>query len=95
MSQDMRILSSKLLSKMYLIPAYNISKYIFGLPSKNQVETASRKLIFIHNGHDSALVNQGILNSYAAQEVRNSLGIYTPKDEYMDTDDAVHYFKAK
>ena len=95
MSQDMRILSSKLISKMYLIPAYNISKYIFGLPSKNQVETASRKLIFIHNGHDSALVNQGILNSYAAQEVRNSLGIYTPKDEYMDTDDAVHYFKAK
>ena len=95
MSQDMRNLSSKLQSNMHLIPAYNISKYIFGLPSKQQIATASKKLIFIHNGHDGALANQGILNCYAAQEVRSSLGIYIPEEEYLNPEDAVSFVKAK
>ncbi len=95
MSQDMRNLSSKLQSNMHLIPAYNISKCIFGLPSKQQVATASKNLIFIHNGHDGALANQGILNCYAAQKVRDSLGIYIPEDEYLNPEDEASFVKAK
>jgi hypothetical protein len=95
MSEDLRILSSKLQSNMYLIPAYNISKYIFSLPSKQNIASATSKLIFIHNGHDSALANQGMLNCYAAQKVRISLGIYIPDGEYLNPENEAGFVKAK
>ncbi|MFZ2160808.1 MAG: hypothetical protein WAW02_01195 [Sideroxyarcus sp.] len=95
MSEDFRVLSSKLQSHMHQIPAYNISRCIFGLPSKKQVATASSKLIFLHNGHDGALENQGILNCYAAQKVRNSLGVYIPEGEYLNPKDEASFLKAK
>ena len=95
MSQDLRNLSSKLQSNMHLIPAYCISSCIFGLPSKKQVATASKKLIFIHNGHDGALVNQGILNCYAAQKIRIALGIFIPEGERLNPEDEMSFVKAK
>lgn len=95
MSQDMRNLSSKLQSSMHLIPAYSFAKCIFGLPSKQQVANAAKHLIFIHNGHDGALANQGILNSYAAQKIRIALGIFIPDGEYLDPKNEIEFLKAK
>ncbi len=96
MSQEMRNLSSKLQSDMHLIPCYKITSRIFGLPTIEDVVIASKKLIFIHNGHNSgALENQGILNSYAAQNVKIALGIFIPKGEYLNPDNEKEFLKAK
>jgi hypothetical protein len=95
MSEYMRNLSSKLESNMYLIPAYCITRKVFGLPSKEQVIIASKSLIAIHNGHDGILANQGILNCYAAQDARIALGIHIPKDEYLNPEYKAHFIKAK
>lgn len=95
MSKEMRILSSKLQSNMYLIPNYKITSRIFGLPTIENVISASKELIFIHNGHDGALANQGILNCYAAQKARVSLGIFISEGEYLNLDHEKEFVKAK
>lgn len=95
MSEDFRVLSSKLQSNMHLIPIYNISKFLFGLPSKEKVAKASSQLIYIHNGNDSVLSNQGILNCYAAQRIRQSLGIYIPEGEYLNPEDEAAFIRVK
>ena len=95
MSQEMRRLSSNLQSSMHLIPAYKISAYIFGLPSIENVISASKNLIFIHNGHDGVLANQGILNCYAAQKAKIALSIFIPEGEYLNPDNEKIFVQAK
>lgn len=95
MSQEMRILSSKLQSNMHLIPSYKIMASIFGLPTIENVVSASKNLIFIHNGHDGVLANQGVLNCYAAQEARIALGIFIPEGEYLNPDHKKEFVKVK
>ena len=95
MSQEMRRLSSNLQSNMHLIPAYKISACIFGLPSIENVISASKNLIFIHNGHDGVLANQGVLNCYAAQKAKIALGIFIPEGEYLDPDNEKTFVQAK
>jgi hypothetical protein len=94
-SREFRILSSKLQSNMYLVPSYKITARVFGLPSQNDIVEGSRNLIFLHNGHDGALANQGILNCYAAQRVRKALGIYIPESEYLNPDHEVNLTMTK
>tara|TARA_R110002167_G_scaffold30424_7_gene100629 strand:- start:24469 stop:24885 length:417 start_codon:yes stop_codon:yes gene_type:complete len=95
MSEEMRMLSSKLQSNMHLIPIYGFTSWVFGLPAIGEVVSASKNLIFIHNGHDGALTNQGILNCYAAQKAKLSLGIYVHKDEMLDPKHEIEFVKAK
>ncbi|SDW31447.1 hypothetical protein [Nitrosomonas oligotropha] len=95
MSQEMRILSSKLQSNMHLIPCYDYTAKIFGLPKKEQIAIASNGLIFIHNGHDGVLANQGILNCYAAQKIRIALSIFIPPGEYLNPEHEKVFIKAK
>lgn len=95
MSKEMRMLSSKLQSTMHLIPSYKITAFIFGLPTIENVVVASKKLIFIHNGHDGALREQGILNCYAAQKVRIALGIFISEADYLDPDNEKEFLRAK
>ena len=95
MSQELRALSSTLQSNMHLIPYYNLMRFLFGLPSKKNVVNAAQELIFIHNGHDGLLENQGILNCYAAQKIRISLSIFIPDGEYLNPDHERHCIKAK
>ena len=95
MSQSFRDLSSKLQSNMHLIPAYDLLRYVFGLPCKKEVVNAAKNLIFIHNGHDGLLANQGILNLYAAQKARLSLGIFIPEGDYLDPEKEAALVKTK
>ena len=95
MSMNFRNVSSILQSNMHLIPAYNITRYIFGLPSKKNIVDAAKSLIFIHNGHDGVLENQGILNCYAAQKARISLKIFIPEGEYLNPEHEASFVKAK
>lgn len=95
MSQEMRILSSKLQSNMHLVPNYKLTARIFGLPTIENVVSASKNLIFIHNSHDGVLANQDKLNCYAAQKARISLEIFIPKSEYLNLDLEKEFVKAK
>lgn len=83
-SKEFRILSSKLHSSMHLVPAYKTISRLFGLPNQDSINKASKNLIRLHNGHDHILENQGILNCYSAQRVRDALGIYMADDERLD-----------
>ena len=95
MSQEIRVLSSNLQSNMYLIPKYKISARIFGLPSVENVVSASKNLIFIHNGHDGALTDQTILNLYAAQKVRIALDIFIPEEDRLNPKHEERFGRAK
>jgi len=94
MSKEMRILSSKLLSNMHLIPWYQRTSRVFGLPDIDKVVEASKQLIYLHNGYDGVMANQGILNCYAAQKARIALGIHIPKDEYLNPDHEKSFINA-
>lgn len=93
-SKEFRILSSKIQSSMYLVPAYKTTSKLFGLPSQEEINAASKGLISLHNGHDHALENQGILNCYSAQRVRDALGIYVLEGERLDPAHEKEFIKA-
>lgn len=94
-SKEFRILSSRLQSDMHLIPGYQLSARLFGLPRQEDIIEASKNLIFLHNGHEGALANQGILNCYAAQRVRGALGIYIPEGERLNPDHEKGFIRAR
>ncbi|WP_157354125.1 hypothetical protein [Aromatoleum toluclasticum] len=94
-SKEFRILSSKLQSAMYLVPAYGVTSKLFGLPSQDLISKASKGLIGLHNGHDHVLANQGILNCYSAQRVREALSIYIPEGERLDPAHEKEFIKTK
>ena len=83
---EFREISSKLLSAMYLVPRYELTALIFGLPSKENVIDASKNLIGLSNGHDHLLENQGFLNRYYSQHIRDSLGLYMRPEERLNPD---------
>jgi hypothetical protein len=95
MSSELRILSSKLQSGMYLIPAYKITAWIFGLPTKESIVRASEHLIFIHNGYDGGQVSQGVLNCYAAQNACLALNIYISESNYLKPENEAVFMKAR
>lgn len=83
-SNEMRQFSSKLNAYMHLIPFYPITRFIFGLPSKDNVIKASKRLISLSNGFGGTKSNRGILNSYSAQHASDALGIYVAPHERLD-----------
>ena len=93
--KEFRILSSKLQATMHSVPSYKLMSKIFSLPSIENVTKASKNLIGLHNGHDHALDNQGILNCYSAQKIRQALNIYTPPDDLLDPELEKEFIKAK
>tara|TARA_R110002060_G_scaffold75573_1_gene85326 strand:- start:265 stop:516 length:252 start_codon:yes stop_codon:yes gene_type:complete len=80
---------------MYLVPSYKLMSKIFSLPSVENVTKASKNLIRLHNGHDHALANQGTLNCYSAQKVRQALNLYIPPDELLAPKLENEFIKAK
>jgi hypothetical protein len=85
-SREFRILASRLESSMHLVPFYKNTAKLFGLPSQENIDMASRGLIALHNGHDHVLANQGLLNCYTAQRVKDALSIYIPAGDRLDPD---------
>ena len=94
-SKEFRILSSRLQSGMHLVPGYQITARLFGLPRQENIIEASKNLISLHNGQDGVLANQGILNCYAAQRVRVALGIHIPEGERLNPDREKDFIRAK
>ena len=82
-SSQFRRLSSQLNAGMYLIPYYKAISRIFGLPSVENINKASKKLIGLSNGFNDR-PNRGILNTYLAQHTRDALGIFVPEGERLD-----------
>ncbi|OWF83708.1 hypothetical protein [Yersinia aleksiciae] len=91
----MREHSSILHANMYLIPCYKYTSNFFGLPKEECVIEATKGLIFLSNGHDGALANQGILNTYKIQSIKKNLNIKTPKGDYLDPALEKDFVKAK
>lgn len=93
--REFRELSSELQASMRLVPFYPLTHRLFGLPSKKNIEKASRNLIGLSNGHDGNLQNQGILNSYSAQKVKLALDLHIPEGEYIDPEKENFFIKGK
>ena len=93
--REFRALSSELQASVRLVPFYPLTQRLFGLPSKKNIEKASRNLIGLSNGHDGTLQNQAILNSYSAQKVKLALDLHIPEGEYIDPEKERAFIRAK
>ncbi|WP_409161715.1 hypothetical protein [Pectobacterium sp. B2J-2] len=91
----MREHSSLLHANAYLIPCYEYTRLIFGLPTEEKIIAATASLIFLSNGHEGALANQGILNAYKIQHTKVNLGIKIPKADWLDPALEKEFIKAK
>jgi len=86
-SDRLRILSSRLNAQMYLIPRYEWSGRIFGLPSRKEVTDAAGHLIGLSNSlHKSTADTLGTRNVEKLQKICRLLGIYVPERERLDNE---------
>ena len=93
--QVMRQHSSTLHASLYMIPAYKVLRFVFALPETAKVIEVTKHLIALSNGHDNVLANQGILNSYEMQYIKQKLGIIIPDGEYINPEHEQRFIKAK
>ena len=78
-----RQLASQLQATFYLIPRYEFTARLFGLPSQQAVHTAARKLIGLSNSVVSTGSDASTPTAYDCQEVCEALGIYVPPEEHV------------
>lgn len=74
-STALRGLSSRLRSHLCLVPKYNLTARLFGLPSHQQVCSASRALIGLSNSVYRATDRVFEMNAKSVEHVCDSLGI--------------------
>ncbi|PHX06127.1 hypothetical protein [Vibrio splendidus] len=91
----MREHSSNLHAHFYLVPFYNISCRLFGLPTEREVLNATKELIRLSNSRGGILANQAILNSYSIQKIKVSLGIAVPKSEWLEPEKEKNFIKVQ
>lgn len=91
----MRQHSSILHAATHLVPAYKYIYKPFGIPSPEKIRKATNKLIYLSNGYDGPLANQGILNIYTMQEVQLCLGVPIPEGERLNPDDKIMFIRGK
>jgi hypothetical protein len=82
-SEELRRLSSRLNSQMYLIPCYRITAKIFGLPLREKVVDAASNLIGLSNGVFRSASDLVLVNVERANKIRNVLGIFVPESEQI------------
>jgi hypothetical protein len=80
-SEEFRRLSSRLNAQMYLIPYYQITAKIFGLPSRDKVFGAASDLIGLSNGVFKSASDLVLVNVERADKICNALGIFIPENE--------------
>lgn len=80
-SEELRKLSARLNALVYLLPLYNCTSKLFGLPSKNNVVNAASDLIGLSNGVFKSAANLVDSNLERAERIRKRLGIFTPDSE--------------
>lgn len=76
-----RRLASKLQATFYLIPRYDLTARVFGLPNLQAVHTAAGKLIGLSNSVYDSGSKASIRSAYEQQEVCDALGIYVPPEQ--------------
>lgn len=80
-SEELRRLSSRLNTQIYLIPCYSITAKVFRLPSRNKVVDAASNLIGLSNGVFKSASDFVLVNMERADKIRNALGIFIPENE--------------
>lgn len=82
-SQELRKLSSRLNTQIYLVPSYQIVAKVFRLPSKEKILKSSKNLIGLSNGvlQSGTGSDLPLANCKKADAVRDLLGIFVPEDE--------------
>ena len=86
-SEKLRTLSSRLNGQMYLIPKYEWTSKLFGLPSREIVSDAAGHLIGLSNSlHKSTANTLGTNNIDKAQKICRILGIYIPARERLNNE---------
>ncbi|MCW2478136.1 hypothetical protein [Candidatus Symbiopectobacterium sp. NZEC135] len=91
----MREHSSLLHANAYLIPCYEYTRLVFGLPKEEKIIAATENLIGLSNGFDGVLAEQGILNAYKMQHTKVNLGIRIPKGDWLDLENEIKFIKVK
>lgn len=80
-SEELRKLSSRLNSQIYLVPLYQFTAKVFRLPSKEKILTSSKNLMGLSNGVFQSQSDLPLINCKRADAIRDSLGIFIPEDE--------------
>lgn len=86
-SRHFRSLSSQLQASLYLVPKYDCSSTLFGLPSRAKVLSASTDLIALSNSvyltTETKIYQQ---NAKRKERICDSLGIFMSEDERYPED---------
>ena len=82
--QKLRTLSSELNAATYLIPKYDLTRRVFGLPQREKVVEAAGQLIGLSNSLHSEKFDRGTKNFTRYQQICMNLNIYLPKGERPD-----------
>ncbi|HEX9875848.1 MAG TPA: hypothetical protein VGC50_04270 [Gammaproteobacteria bacterium] len=83
-SDVFRVLSSRLNAQMYLIPKYDWTALVFGLPNRKDVSDAAGHLIGLSNSvFRSTAQTIGTKNPERSQKICNLLGIYVPERDRL------------
>lgn len=80
-SQHLRKLSSQLQAHLYLVPFYNSTAKLFGLPRQDEILAASSALIGLSNSVFRASENIYKQNASRVEKICDSLGIFLSEDE--------------
>lgn len=74
-SKEIRNLASRLNAQMYLVPAFGLVRFIFGLPSKQNIAAAMKNMIGISNAVHAANQDMGTTNAKKSDKACDLLGI--------------------
>lgn len=86
-SRHLRALSSQLQASLYLVPKYDCSSTLFGLPPRAKVLSASTNLIALsHSVYKTNEINIYEQNSKRKERICDSLDIFMSEDELWPKD---------
>lgn len=83
-SRRLRQLASQLQSHIYLVPRYNVTATVFGLPRPASLLKAATHLIGLSNSLDRVSSIEG--NAKRIESIHDLLGIYFPEGERWPKD---------
>jgi hypothetical protein len=86
-SEELRKLASQLRSHLYLVPRYETTARIFGLPLRAEILKASTNLIGLSNSLHAARGKIYEVNASRVESICDSLRIYLPEESRMARDE--------
>ncbi|MDC8450810.1 MAG: hypothetical protein LV473_20995 [Nitrospira sp.] len=80
-SQAIRKLSAELRAQLYLVPKYHVTAFIFRLPSREKMLSATTSLMGLSNGMFGKTTKDYEWNAKRVQNIHSSLGLYISENE--------------